>query len=277
MAKTPQQTTKRKRKRAHDDAVTAMPLRRSRRVAFRDPFRLTDLPPELRDIIYSMALRNEASRGLVGKTIALTGKLTAEARALSQVSRAVRAESMSIYYSENTFYAYLSEDWDTTGGLRALHWAKAVSRIERWSHVFGELVAPRLPSLHLCITCYRSMRYIYQNLNFGSVSFGFINFKEPLQPLTWTGNGVLGIEMTEASKIELEGFAVAVLGSQGKAVRTAATLRLLLLGLQVIMEQHSARKEEELPATTLLYLESRTELQKFLPHIQLPSVRVKIK
>lgn len=49
MAKTPHQPIPRKRKRAHDDAVATMPLRRSRRVAFRDSFRFNDLPQELRD------------------------------------------------------------------------------------------------------------------------------------------------------------------------------------------------------------------------------------
>jgi hypothetical protein len=269
MAKTPQQPSSRKRKRTQDDAVAATPLRRSRRVAFRDPFRLADLPPELRDMIYTLVLRNEVLRGFAGNTIAVTGKLTAEARALSQVSRAVRAESVSIYYSVNTFYAHLAQDFDSTGGWRALHWARTVSRIERWSNVFGELVAPRLPSLCIYLVAYQRVPPVCYT--------GFINFKEPLQPLTWIGNGLLGFEMAEACKTELEGFALTVLRPQGKVVRSVTTLRLLLLGLQVIMEQYSARKANELPATALLYLESRTELQKFLPHIQLPSERVKTK
>jgi hypothetical protein len=119
MAKTPHQPSSRKRKRAQDDDVVSMPLRRSRRVAFRDSFRFNDLPQELRDEIYSMALRNKVSRHLTGKSLELTGKMTAEARALSQVSRSVRAESMSIYYSENTFYAHLRYHWDVMGSHRA--------------------------------------------------------------------------------------------------------------------------------------------------------------
>lgn len=44
MAKIPHQPTSRKRKRIQDD-VAAAPLRRPRSVAFKDPFRFTDLPP----------------------------------------------------------------------------------------------------------------------------------------------------------------------------------------------------------------------------------------
>ena len=105
MAKTPQQPVSRKRKRTQHDAVAARPLRRSRRVAYREIFRLNDLPPELRNVIYSMVLRSETS-------LELTGNLSPTAKALSQVSRAVRIESLGVYFSENDFHAYLSRWWD---------------------------------------------------------------------------------------------------------------------------------------------------------------------
>ena len=89
MAKTSHQPSSRKRKRTQDDAVAARPLRRSRRVAYREIFRLNDLPPELRNVIYSMVLRSETS-------LELTGNLSPTAKALSQVSRAVRIESLGV-------------------------------------------------------------------------------------------------------------------------------------------------------------------------------------
>jgi heterodisulfide reductase subunit A-like polyferredoxin len=47
------------------------------------------------------------------------------------------------------------------------------------------------------------------------------------------------MERNEASKPELEAFALAVLRPQGKVVRIAMALRLFLLGMHMITEQHS--------------------------------------
>jgi hypothetical protein len=144
MAKTPHQQSTRKRKRAQDDAVAAMPVRRSRRVAFRDSFRFNDLPQELRDEVYGMALRNEVSHERTGKSLELTGKMTPEARALSQVSRSVRMESMNVYYSENIFHVHLGPYWCRGELTRARYWVEKITLIEEWAFIFGELVAPRL-------------------------------------------------------------------------------------------------------------------------------------
>jgi hypothetical protein len=54
MAKIPRQP--RSRKRLHNTGIAAMPLRRSRRIAYKEPFRFSDLPSELRNAIYSMVL-----------------------------------------------------------------------------------------------------------------------------------------------------------------------------------------------------------------------------
>jgi len=210
-------------------------------------------------MIYGMVLRNKRARAFTGTSLQLTGTMTAEAKALSQVSRAVRADSMSIYYSENTFYAHLSQDWNVSGPIRARCRINEVARDEEWSIIFGELVAPRLHSLRIELA-----RDYWLTHHIGS-----IDFKEPFQSLTRTAKPWKGFNMSEASKAELEAFTLAVLRPRGEIVRTATTLRLFLLGLQVITEQHSNRMPEELPATARLYLESRTELEKYLPHIQL--------
>ena len=257
MATTSTRPSSSKRKRNQETDAAAMPFRRSRRVAFRDPFRFDELAPELRNGIYSMALRNGVSRGLRGTSLPLTGKWTAEAKALSQVSRSVRAESMSIYYSKNTFHAHLGREFGSRDPWRALDWIKEVSRIEEWSLLFGELVAPLIPSLRI----YTAMN-MWHNYQRGS-----IDFKDPLQPLSWVTEEERGYEVSQTAKTELEAFTLAVLRPQNEIICTATTLRLLLLGLQVVTEQHSARRPEDHPVTVLLHLESQTELQGFLPHI----------
>lgn len=83
MATTSTRPSSSKRKRNQETDAAAMPLYRSRRVAFRDPFRFNDLAPELRNEIYSMALRNEVSRCLRGTSLPLTGKMTAPGLSLS--------------------------------------------------------------------------------------------------------------------------------------------------------------------------------------------------
>jgi hypothetical protein len=166
---------------------------------------------------------------------------------------------MSVYYSENTFYAHLSLSWNSSGAHRALSWTPEVSQTEEWSIIFGELVAPRLPSLRIDLA---SRRFI-------TSPTGFVGFKSSIQPLTWIPQQEPRFERTEAPNTELEAFASAVLRAQGNVLRTATTLRLFLLGLKVVMEQHSKRRSDELPATASLYLKSHTELQKYLPHIKL--------
>jgi hypothetical protein len=74
------------------------------------PFRFSDLPPELRDKIYAFATEPGVIYDFLGKKCLARFKLTAglsessTARALSQVCRSVRKESMEVYYSKKTFW-----------------------------------------------------------------------------------------------------------------------------------------------------------------------------
>jgi len=127
-----------------------MPLRRSRRIAFREPFRFNDLPPELRNAVYTLVSESDRALNLVDK-------LPATAKALSQVSRSVRAESLSIYYSVNDFIANFFY-WPTT--LRA---QQEISRTDEWFALFGEVAARRLRTLliyHLRICTLIGVTYI---------------------------------------------------------------------------------------------------------------------
>ena len=131
MAKMPQPS--RSRKRLQHTGIAATPLRRSRRIAHRTIFRFNDLPPELRNTIYSISLRPDD-----GRSIALVKDLPATAKALSQVSRTVRTESLSVFYSENEF-TELFRYWDDPNAAQ-----QEVSHIEKWFAVFGKLAAPHL-------------------------------------------------------------------------------------------------------------------------------------
>jgi hypothetical protein len=230
MAKTPPQSSSRKRKRAQDDAVAAAPLRRSRRVVFRDSFRFNDLPQELRDVIYGMALVDDGEGGLE-----LTDKLPETAKALSQVSRAVRAESMGIYYSENAFQGTFRCQWmrqrppvgrvyPVRSVLRQFVVAE-VDGIEEWNNLFGGLGAPHLRALKLALR-------IRISDSRRSVRVGFINQS---QPWTWTLPGQAVRYVGGAA--EMEALASAAIRPQGTDVRPAGALRRFLTKMRVSLER----------------------------------------
>ncbi|OKL59229.1 hypothetical protein UA08_05669 [Talaromyces atroroseus] len=64
-----------------------------------EPFRLMDLPPELRNMIYRLAV------------VRKTGKCyTLVPPALAQVSKDIRTEVLPIFYGENSFYIHMDID-----------------------------------------------------------------------------------------------------------------------------------------------------------------------
>jgi hypothetical protein len=136
MAKIPRPS--RSHKRFQHTSITATPLRRSRRIAFREPFRFNDLPPELRNAVYGLVLDS-------GYMIKLgADKLPATANALSQVSRTVRAESLSTYYSVNSFRSILTY-WSNPVEVQ-----QEISRIDGWFTLFGKLAALHIRALNVC-------------------------------------------------------------------------------------------------------------------------------
>jgi hypothetical protein len=251
MAKLPLQP--RSRKHRQNTTVAATSLRRSRRIAYKSIFPFNNLAPELRNRVYSMALYTEDS-------LDLTGKLTKTAKALSQVSHSVRAESMGIYYSENTFHAYLKRWWTRIGWRRWPIWEKEFRRIEEWAMLFGELAGPHLTTLRI----ENGFAHLLTH------HIGFIDFLTPLQPVTWTGQRYGDFDVKDAIKAELETFALAILRPQGEVVRTATTLRLFLLGMQVIVEQRTGHRHiDPVPMPTKSpSLDSRAELRKYLPNVK---------
>lgn len=72
------------------------------------PSRFMDLPPELREIIYTFALYKETRKSLfrdpLNELNLLAGlSKSPTARVLNQVCRTARQESMKVFYSKNTF------------------------------------------------------------------------------------------------------------------------------------------------------------------------------
>jgi hypothetical protein len=130
------------RKRRQNTAVAATSLRRSVRIAHRTVFRFNDLPLELRNAVYTLVLESDVE-------LTLTNQLSTLAKALNQVSRTVRAESLSIYYSVNSFNAsvtYWSNFSDPSVARQEL------SRIERWFALFGKLAARHIRTLSITHT-----------------------------------------------------------------------------------------------------------------------------
>ena len=87
--------------------------------------RLLDLPPELRNSIYRLALRN----------IRPIKPLTGRPPALVQANKQIRAEATSIYYAENTFSIALT--------------ACTATAITKWTHSLGQRNATLIPSINV--------------------------------------------------------------------------------------------------------------------------------
>lgn len=99
-------------------------------------FRFQDLPPELRDIIYALAMEGEGVHRLVDG-------LTGTARALSQVSRAVRADATRIFSTKNSFLVRVG----LTAGSE--YFTNDSRRLDDWKAVWGTLILPHIHSLKL--------------------------------------------------------------------------------------------------------------------------------
>jgi len=241
------QRSTRKRKRNKDDApgpAAAPPLHRSRRIAHRTIFRFNDLAPELRNEIYMMAMRVAVEGSLY-----LIGKLPATVKSLSQVSRTVRSEALSLYYPENTFRV-TRRSGELVSSLR-----KGSLNIEKWVGLFGSFAAPHIRSL-----CIRSVLepHCYAPL--------FIDFMEPIRPLTVEG---VSLRLNSPDFIaELNAFTLAVLRPEGDVVRSTETLRLLLTGLRIARDSrvfksfHNAERASLDPLTPfgICYWQPQTAL-----------------
>jgi hypothetical protein len=122
------------------------------------PFRFMDLPPELRDIIYTFAFfpgTKDKTDGEISAEPQLTAGLSnsTTARALSQVCRIVRQESMEAYCSKTTFVVRgLPDRW--VAYIRRISpsvnsTALAPNPLDVWARTWGELGAQHIRSLYI--------------------------------------------------------------------------------------------------------------------------------
>jgi hypothetical protein len=223
MAKIPRPS--RSRKRLQDTGIAATSLRRSRRIAHRTIFRFNDLPPELRNAIYSMSLRYND-----GRAIALVADLPATAKALSQVSRTVRTESLSVFYSENGFIEYFRY-WDDPNAAQ-----QEVSHIGKWFAVFGKLAAP-----HLRISIIGHPRILLEGCETWLMSSGkqveLTHDGEYLRKLRAACLARIARQCHHFHRVHLDrldDFPIGVFGASGLLRLRPEALRLLLIGLQLV-------------------------------------------
>lgn len=105
------------------------------------PFRFTDLAPELRNMVYEFATfehfqPNEENSDL---TTTWNGKvlpgISHSAKALDQVSRIIRAECLSVYFADSTFE------------LDYFNQPRGLEEIGTWVTTWGTLAIPRMRSI----------------------------------------------------------------------------------------------------------------------------------
>jgi hypothetical protein len=114
----------------------SLPLRRSARIIKQSPFRFADLPPELRDWILALATEeNQPLRLIAG--------LSSTAKALSQVSRAIRVEAARVFFAGYTFHVII--------GYRpeSQTFTHDAFRISDWARTWGLLASTDIRSLRL--------------------------------------------------------------------------------------------------------------------------------
>jgi hypothetical protein len=129
------------------------------RTSTQQPFRFLDLPPELRDIIYTFALHPDTKAPQNGKPpkkpqliAGLSG--SPAALALSQVCRIVRRESMKAYYSKTTFVIRDLPDSvaNVLHGIcdfSARSAPPAPAPLDLWARTWGVLGAQHIRSLYI--------------------------------------------------------------------------------------------------------------------------------
>lgn len=206
------------RTRKKPTTIATTPFRHHPRIPRQKPFRFMDLAPELRNNIYTLALQQSTDKPL--QLI----EMPKVALSLAQVSRAVRAESLGIFYSENTFALLFSYFSPYIGGPQGwAYWRGIVranvKRMSRWASTWGELAAPHLRSLS--ILRYEHARWI-------KVS---IDLTDPLTPVSLDADvegGKLDDDKARMIKAEFNSLVLRVLSPQGELELTAERLCILV-------------------------------------------------
>lgn len=206
-------------------------------------FRFGDLPPEIRSMVYDLATGNLQfpdeifERSTTWNGVVLPA-ISQGAKALSQVSRAVRNESLSTYYADSTYELDYS---CKPGGL---------DNIEMWASTWGILAIPHIRSIRVICPfsfLYREKICVRTKGPGPLVSFG--------GPYNWSA------ELAS----DLNDLAMAILQPRGNIELTAETLKLLLVALQLFRYSWDAGPPRESWERLLKQLTSKAGQEEVIP------------
>ena len=229
------------------------PRPRSTRIKQQSHFRFEDLPPEIRNTIYSYALLNKPFRwpslftvweefrnihlnpsSGFSRTLDVSFErpslLTKTAKTLSQVSRAIRHESMGIYFAKNFFEFRVSPRKSSV---------QMVEQLEDWANVWGDVVAPKLRFLKINnVRCYDGTHDRTQ------VDIDLLNATQPVA----ISNGWLSILRGKGTGIDeagLNALVLSILRPKGALELTNERILTLLVALQLLPREFRSIKPDQ--------------------------------
>lgn len=199
------------------------PLRRSLRLIKKQSFRFSDLPPELRNRIYALALSHKKTAH-ASNLPELTAGPSTTARALSAVSKRVRAESMGTFYAENTFKFTLYHDRK----MRHLSQGK----LSEWAATasLGSFATPFLRSLVVGCSSKPCPRHIV------------IDLRHPTKPVKYLAGGCCISH--RVAQADMRAWVLAVLRPEGELELEVKRLKTMLEGLVASAPGFAGKSEE---------------------------------
>jgi hypothetical protein len=185
-------------------------------------FRFNDLTPELRDMIYTFALQDKNNSRLE-----LIRQLPSTTKALRQVSRAVGAASLAVYYSKNSFDVEV--DCAYTGCGHDSY------NINDWISVFGDFAVHHLRSIRIYMTSNDPRK----------AETVTVDLTNSAHPVTWHKKHHL-TAATALYRADVEEFILSKIWPEGKRVRTTEGLFQLLTGLSGVVQRRVCLAQSDL-------------------------------
>jgi hypothetical protein len=193
----------------------SLPLRRSARIIQRAPFRFSDLPPELRDWILALAVEeNQPLRLIAG--------LSGAAKALSQVSRAIRVDAARMFFAGHTFHVIIGYH------PRYVHCANDAVRMVAWVKTWGLLASTNIRSLRLLCRGYRYCTHCVS-----------VNPKDRVNPVVYDSRLPCFLT-TRIQECDMTALALAVFCGQSERVPTPEQLGVFINEVEGIVYEYPA-------------------------------------
>lgn len=184
---------------------------------------LGDLPQELRDIIYALAMNAEEEPRLVAGP-------TGTAKALSQVSRNVRADATRIFFSENSCLAIVC--FATSEDRKAGRFKTDSGRVGAWAETWGALASPHIRSLNLVCGGFRKCR---QRIS--------VKPREDVKPVKFCGSSECYVSLRIRER-DVNELALAVFDGHGEQRFTFERLALFLTAVEDVVGQRLGSMKE---------------------------------